>query len=209
MPLAYCGGNLTASAGKNCDDPIVGGVEKLFYIMNRRDLDIQAIKASLVTGQTNVYENIVFNVADPVKVAYKCDNLINVPATLAGGTYASRFNKVLSGVLLDDGVLASKFIQEIASKDFEGVAIIEHKFKDFSRDALAGSSSFEIIGLEVPLTSVGQEIKNDPADANSEGGWMFALGTLEPHARNYWYQTNYATTKNLFLMLDGGTELGE
>jgi hypothetical protein len=209
MPLAYCGGNLTAGAGKNCDDPIVGGVEKLFYIMNRRDLDIQAIKASLVTGKTNIYEDIVFNVANPVKVAYKCTNLVNAPANLAGGTYASRFNKVLSGVLLDDGAAAALFIDQLASKDFEGVAVIEHKFKDFTRATLAGSSSFEIIGLEVPLTSVGQEIKNDPADANSEGGWMFALGTLEPHSRNYWYQTDYATTKNLFLMLDGGSELGE
>jgi hypothetical protein len=115
----------------------------------------------------------------------------------------------LSGVLLDDGAAAALFIDQLASKEFEGVAVIEHKFKDFSRSALAGSSAFEIIGLEVPLTSVGQEIKNDPADANSEGGWMFALGTLEPHARNYWYQTDYATTKNLFLMLDGGSELGE
>lgn len=209
MPLAYCGGNLTAGAAKNCTDPIVGGVEKLFYIMNRRDLDIQAIKASLLAGKTNIFEDIVFNVADPVKVGFKCTNLINQVTTLAGGTYASRYNKVISGVLLDDGAEAALFADQLGSREFEGVAVIEHKFKDYGRTLLGASSSFEIIGLDVPLTSIGQEIKNDKADANSEGGWMFALGTLEPKSRNYWYQTDYATTKALFLALDGGTELGE
>ena len=208
MALAYCGADLAADLVKNCTNPIVEGAEKLFYIMNRRDLNISATLASKVVGMTNTYAGIVFNVADPVKKAFKCSNLINLVTTMAGGTYATRYQQVVSGVLLDDGSDVSAIIEALGSKEGEFVAVIEHKFKDFGRATHAGASAFQIIGLEVPLTSNGQEIKNDKADVNSAGGWMFALSALEPHARNYWFATSYAATQILFLSLDGGSELG-
>ena len=209
MASIYNGAELATDLVKNCNNPIVENVEKLSYLINRRDIDLSATIATKVSGMTNTYAGIVFNVADPVKRAFKCSNTINLVTTAAGGTYATRYQQVVSAVLLDDGSDVTAVIEALGSKEGEFVQVIEHKFKDFGRATHAGASAFQIIGIEVPLTSNGQEIKNDKADANSSGGWMFTLATLEPHARNYWYQTDYATTKALFLALDGGTELGE
>ena len=102
------------------------------------------------------------------------------------------------GALLDDGDVPGSMIDALTSKDGEFVMVVEHRFKDVGRTLSPGSSAFQIIGLDVPLTSTGQAIANDKNSADADGGWSFALATTEPKARAYWYSTSYTATKALF-----------
>ena len=196
MGRNFCGTkNLAVDLAKNCTDAVVEGVEKISYILNRADIDIEATKASFVTGSKGLYASLVRN--EGAK-AYKVDNTANLVSTKVDGTYANRVQHVVSGVLLDDGDVPGSVIDALASKDGEFVMVVEHKFKDLNRATNPGSSAFQIIGLDSPLSSTGQEIKNDKASADTLGGWAFALASTEPNARNYWFAASYSATKALF-----------
>ena len=59
MALTNCTATLAADLQKNCTDPVVGGIEKIGYIINRDDIDIAATKASKVVGSQNLYASLV------------------------------------------------------------------------------------------------------------------------------------------------------
>lgn len=195
MALTTCNVKLAADAQKNCDDPVVGGMEKPFIIFNREDVDIKATKASKVALSQNLYKTLVVKTG---KRGYWATNLDSLKTTKVDGKYTNRMQKVLTGALLDDGDIPASVIDSLASKDGKFLAVVEHIYKDFGRTLFPGSSAFEIIGLDVPLTSDGQAIENDSASADTDGGWAFALSTTEPKSRAYLYDTNYATTKTQF-----------
>ena len=195
MALTNCAATLAADLQKNCTDPVVGGIEKIGYIINRDDIDIAATKASKVAGSQNLYASLVRVIG---KKGYGCTNLSNLTSTKVDGTYTNKIQHVISGALLDDGDVPGSMIDALTSKDGEFVMVVEHRFKDVGRTLSPGSSAFQIIGLDVPLTSTGQAIANDKNSADTDGGWAFALATTEPKARAYWYSTSYTATKALF-----------
>ena len=195
MALNACASTLANDLVKNCADPVIGGLEKVAYILNRADIDIAATKASLVTGSNNVYASLVRLTG---KKGYKATNITNETTTKVDGTYVNKFQHVIKGALLDDGDIPGSVIEAISSGDGEFVAVVEYRFKDFSRTTSPGSSAFNIIGLDVPLTSKGQEIKNDKSSADTDGGWDFSLTCSDSHARTLWYSTSYTATKALF-----------
>lgn len=190
--------SLATDLVKNCTDPVLAGIEKISRIMNRADVDIQATKATKVSGSNNLYESLVIK---PTKRGYKVTNTINSVTTKVDGTYDNVFQKVVTGVLLDDGDVPSAMIEALGSKDGEFIMVIEHKFKDFGRSANPGSSAFEIIGIENPLTSNGQAIVNDKS-ADTRGGWAFGLACEEIKPRYYWMDSTYPATKLLFDALE-------
>ena len=195
MALGSCPVKLASDLAKNCIDSVVGGLEKDFYLANADDVDIAATKASKVAGSKNLYASLVMK--DGTK-AYLCDNLNNVVATKVDGLYASKIQKVITGALMDDGDVPGSIIDALSSNEGRFIAVVRHIYKDLGRTLSPGSSAFEIIGLDVPLTSKGQAIANDKNSADTDGGWAFALGTSEPRARAYWYATNYTATLALY-----------
>lgn len=202
MALGTCGSTLANDLLKNCSDVVVGGLEKEAYLINRKDIDIEATKATLVAGSNNIYAGLVLKVG---KKGYKCSNITNEATTKVDGTFNNKFQHVISGVLLDDGDEAGAIIEALSSKDGEFVAVVEYKYKDLNRSLSPGSSAFHIIGLDVPLTSDSQTIVNDKASADTDGGWSFALSCTDNHARTLWYAVSYTATKALFDAL--GTEV--
>ena len=195
MALGTCPVVLAGDLAKNCINPVVGGIEKDGFLVNYGDIDIEATKASKVAGSKNLYADLVLNVGTK---GYLCDNLSNLVATKVDGLYTSKMQKVLTGALLDDGDVPASIIDALSSNEGRFVAVVRHIFKDLGRTLSPGSSAFEIIGLDVPLTSKGQAIVNDANSADTDGGWAFALGTSEPKARAYWYSTSYTATKALY-----------
>jgi len=203
MSLTTCGEQLAANLVKNCADPVIGGIEKIGFIINRSDIDIAATKASKVVGSKNLYASLVLLTG---KKGYQCSSLSNLKSTKVDGTYTNKIQQVITGALLDDGDVPGSVIDSLISAEGEFVMVVEHKFKDLSRASSPGSSAFQIIGLDVPLTSKGQAVENDKASADTDGGWSFNLATSEPKARAYWYATNYTATKALFDALGTAVE---
>lgn len=195
MALGTCPVKLANDLAKNCTNPVVGGLEKDFFLLNYDDINIESTKASKVALSKNLYASLVVNVGAK---GYLCDNLNNVVATKVDGLYTSKMQKVITGALLDDGDIPGSIIDALSSNEGRFVAVVRHIYKDLGRAAFPGSSAFEIIGLDVPLTSKGQAIVNDANSADTDGGWAFALGTSEPKARAYWYSTSYTATKALY-----------
>ena len=193
MALTNCDAKLASDLKKNCLDPVVAGVEDGF-LFDRDDIDIEATKASKIAG-TNLYASLVRKTG---KKGYYMENIMPPKSTKEDGTYENRMLKVLSGALLDDGDVPATIIDALTSKHGKFIAVVRNTFVDHARATNPGSSAFEIIGLDVPLTCAGQATENDKASEATNGGWTFALGTKEPKARNYWYSTSYDATRALY-----------
>lgn len=195
MALKTCSSTVANDLLKNCADVVVGGLEKVAWLINREDIDIAATKATLLAGSNNIYSGLVLKTG---KKGYKCSNITNEVTTKVDGTFNNKFQHVITGALLDDGDVAGAIIEALSSNSGEFVAVVEYKYKDLNRAAAPGSSAFHIIGLDVPLTSEGQEIVNDKSSADTDGGWSFALSCTDGHARTLWFAENYTATKALF-----------
>lgn len=193
MPITNCVPKLAVDLKKNCIDPVVAGVEDGF-LFDRDDIDIEATKATKITG-TNLYASLVRKTG---KKGYYMENILPPKTTKEDGTYENRMLKVLSGALLDDGDVPATIIDALTSKQGKFIAVVRNTFVDHGRTVNPGSSAFEIIGLDIPLTCAGQATENDKASEATNGGWAFALGAKEPKARNYWYSTSYDATLALF-----------
>jgi len=202
MALTNCNTTLASDLLKNCSDVVVGGLEKIAYLINREDVDIEATKATLVSGSNNIYSGLILKTG---KKGYKCSNITNEVTTKVDGTFNNKFQHTISGALLDDGDVAGGIIEALSSNSGEFVAVVEYKYKDLNRSVSPGSSAFHIIGLDVPLTSEGQEIVNDKSSEDTDGGWSFALSCTDGHARTLWFAETYTATKALFDAL--GTEV--
>ena len=194
MALGTCAGAVASDLLRNCTDPVVGGVEKIGWLLNKADVDIAATKASKVAGSNNLYASLVRLQG---KKGYKIENISNEATTKVDGTYVNTFQHVISGALLDDGDVPGAVIEALCG-DGEFVAVIEYRYKDLGRTLSPGSSAFHIIGLDSPLTSKGQEVKNDKSSADTSGGWHFALSCTDNRARTGWYSNSYTATKALF-----------
>ena len=199
MGKNYCPTSLAGNLTKNCTDGLVMGVEKIGKLINWDDVDIEATKASFVTDSKNTYASLVIKKG---KKAYRMGNISNLTTTKVDGAYSSKFQHVISGAILDDGDDVGAIVEALGSNEGKFIAVVEHKFKDFGRSSRPGSSSFQIIGLDVPLTSNGQTIANDKNSADTDGGWAFALACSDNAARTLWYSTSYAATKALFDALE-------
>lgn len=184
---------IAANLIKNCDDPVSSGIEKKAYIYNRGDLNLQTILASLISGSANTYSAFSLKAG---KRGFQISNALSYINTKTDSIHETEYQKVVSGILLDDGTGAAEIIEAIGGKDNEFVIVVEHKFKDYSRNLRPASSAFEIIGLEGGLTSNGQSIVNDKT-ADTKGGWLFSLSCNEIKPRYYFYSTNYSASKTV------------
>lgn len=194
MAMTFCYTALATEGVKNCEDPIVGGIERTGYLLNRADVDLVE---TLSAASPNTITEFVVKTG---KRGYKLDNLLNLVTTKVDGTSANRFQKVLTATVLNDGTNNTLFIEQVADRDFEGVAVIRHKFKDANG---GDNASIEVIGLFVGLSSNGQAIANDKNSADTLGGWSVTLATTEPKARVYWLDAEgAAATDALFDALE-------
>lgn len=196
MPLTTCPKKLASDMAKNCVNPIELGKEKLGYLFNRDEIDIEATLATKIAGSNNLYASLVRKTGAK---GYAMTNVVNEVVTKVDGTHVNKFQHVISAVLLDDGDVPGAIIESLSNKDGAGfIAVTENIFKDFGRTLSGGSSAFQIDGLETPLRSDGQEIKNDKASADTSGGWNFALACTDNKPRTGWFSTSYTATKALF-----------
>ena len=195
MALGTCAVKLAAAATRNCSDPVTVDTVKQGYILNVEDVDIEATKASYISGSNNIYSTLAVKVG---KKGYAASHLLPPKTTKNDGTYINTYTKVVMGTLLDDGDVPASVIEALGSKDGRFIVVYEHDYKDLSRTLSPGSSAFEIFGLETPMNATGQAIERDKASADTHGGWTFGLQCIEQKPEYLWYDGTYGATKTSF-----------
>jgi hypothetical protein len=196
MPITTCEKKVAAELTANCINPIVEGKEKHGYLHNRSDIDIEATLATKIAGSNNLYASLVRKVGTK---GYLMTNVLDEDVEKVDGANVNRWKHVITGTLLDDGDVPGSIIEALGRKDGAGfITVTENIYKDFGRSLSPGSSAFQIDGLETPLRSTGQSIKNTKSSADTAGGWSFGLQCEDNHPRTGWYSTSYTATKALF-----------
>jgi len=196
MPLTSCGKTVAVDLAANCLNPIIEGKEMIGWIFNRNDIDIAATIASKVSGSNNLYASLVRKIGTK---GYAITNVKDEDVEKVDGANVNRWKHVVTGVLLDDGDSVGAIMEALGSKLNPGFIIVtENIHKDISRAALAGGSAFQIDGLETPMRSTGQAIKNTKSSAETAGGWSFGLQCEDNKPRTGWLATTYTATKALF-----------
>jgi len=196
MPVTSCNKKLAADLAANCTNPVVEGKELNGYLLNRSDVDIEATIATKIAGSNNLYASVIRKAGAK---GYQMTNVKDEDVEKVDGANVNRWKHVLSFVLLDDGDVPGSVIESLGRKDGDGfVAVTENIYKDFGRTLSPGSSAFQIDGLETPLRSTGQSIKNTKSSTDTAGGWSAGLQCEDNHPRTGWYSTSYTATKALF-----------
>lgn len=196
MALNSCEKKLAADLTANCTNMIVEGKEKNGFLFNRDEIDIAATLASKVAGSNNLYASLVRKVGAK---GYLMTNVLDEDVEKVDGTNVNRWKHVLTFTLLDDGDVPGATVEALGRKDGAGfIAVTESIYKDHGRAINPGSSAFQIDGLEVPLRSTGQPLKNTKSSADTVGGWSCGLQCEDNHPRTGWYSTSYSATKALF-----------
>lgn len=196
MALNSCEQKLAADLTANCINVVVEGKEKNGFLFNRDEIDIAATLATKVAGSHNLYASLVRKVGAK---GYLMTNVLDEDVEKVDGTNVNRWKHVLTFTLLDDGDVPGATIEALGRKDGAGfIAVTESIYKDYGRATNPGSSAFQIDGLEVPLRSTGQPLKNTKSSADTVGGWSCGLQCEDNHPRTGWYSTSYAATKALF-----------
>ena len=196
MSLTSCDKVLAADVAQDCSSKIIEGKERRGFLFNRADIDIAATIASKVAGSNNLYASLVVK---STKKGYLMTKVMDEDVEKVDGKSTNRWKHVLTFNLLDDGDVPGATIESLGSQENDGfIAVTENIFKDLGRTTNPGSSAFQIDGLEVPLRSTGQPIKNTKSSADTAGGWSCGLQCEDNHPRTGWYSTSYTATKALF-----------
>lgn len=196
MPLNSCEKKLAVDLSANCTNPVIEGKELNGFLFNRGDIDIPATLATKIVGSNNLYASLVRVTGAK---GYLMTNVKDEDVEKTDGANVNRWKHVLTFTLMDDGDVPGATIEALGRKDGAGfISVTEGIYKDFGRTLSPGSSAFQIDGLETPLRSTGQSIKNTKSSTDTAGGWSVGLQCEDNHPRTGWYAVSYTATKALF-----------
>ena len=183
MAINNCDYLIKGGLVPDCEKPLVGGYETEALILNFDEVMFECLTTA-PRGEWNAAVRKVGTMGYPIKM---------IGATPFNGTAktgvispaGNRVQKTVKFVFADSGL----------SADNQADLLHNGKFIIITRPLDAGSdgkSKFEIIGKESPLRlSASSQDRNS---ADTHGGWDFTLTTTEPHAGNYFWDTDLATT---------------
>lgn len=194
-----CDYKLAQNIGASCDNPIVQGLKNKGYIMNYDDIDFDSVQRDsdnnlIVTSLTLLSGKKAYSAYVPGKTPFT-----GTKSELSTGTYANKFNKTASIVVLDSGPdVAKNIINNLANGKF--VFIMENKYQGDDK-----KNTFEIYGLEQGLTA--SEITNEKYSEDTDGGWAVTL--IEENAPSsgiFLFSESIKATRSLLDSLLTGTK---
>lgn len=170
--MSYCDNLLKGNIQPDCTNPVTRGIEANGYIVNRKDVDFDAL---------TITDNKVASLSLKTEAkAYKIHVPSNTPfsgttTTLEAGTHRNSFTHNVGFVILDNGPkVVSDIVQPLANGEF--VIVYENKFK--GKD---GKSAFQVVGLDQGLKA--STLENDKWSEDTEGGWNVVMTeTKSPRA---------------------------
>lgn len=180
----------------SCTDPITPGLEQVGVIMNREDIDFDAV--TFDTSRPNVISAMTMLKG---KKGYKIKVLGNTPFTGTGtsfvaGNYQNTFTHTVQFVVLDNGPdVCENVINKLANGKF--VIVLENSYKGLNRDSNKGDSAFQVYGFNQGL--VASAIENDKYSEDSNGGWLVTMQeTKVANSGTFIYAGSYASSKAVF-----------
>lgn len=186
----------------SCTDPIVPGLEQEGVIMNRADIDFDAVTYD--ESRPNVLKNLTMLKG---KRGYKIRVLGNTPFTGTGtsfvaGNYQNTFTNTVQFVVLDNSPdVCEKVIDMLANGKF--VIVLENSYKGLNKATNKGDAAFQVYGFGQGL--VASAIENDKYSEDTNGGWLVTMQeTKAANSGIFLYAGTYAASKTLF---DGLTEI--
>lgn len=193
---SVCDYLLTQDIQASCTDPVNPGLEQNGVIINRAELDFDAITFDPSRG------NVISAMAMlSGKKAYKIKVLGNTPFSGTGtsfvaGNYQNTFTHTVQFVVLDNGPdVCESVIDALANGKF--IIILENSFKALGKETNKGDAAFQIYGYNQGL--VASAIENDKYSEESNGGWLVTMQeTKAPNSGMFLYAGSYASSKAVF-----------
>lgn len=186
----------------SCTDPIVPGLEQEAVIMNRADIDFDAVAYD--ETRSNVLKNLAMLKG---KRGYKIRVLGSTPfsgtsTSFVAGNYQNTFTNTVQFVVLDNSPdVCKNVIDMLANGKF--VIVLENSYKGLNKASNKGDAAFQVYGFGQGL--VASAIENDKYSEDTNGGWLVTMQeTKASNSGIFLYAGSYAASKTLF---DGLTEI--
>ena len=194
--MSYCDGIISQDILQDCENPVVGGVERTGIIVNRSDIDFSLTEFE--TG-ADARKNVITKIGlKDGKKAYRVVISTNQPftgtiTTLEVGTNRNTFtNNVGMVILNNDPDVCANVIDGLATGEF--VCILENKYKNINKDTNPGDSAFQIYGYYQGLSTT--TLENDKYSEDTEGGWNVVLTEANsPKSALFYFDTDINTTR--------------
>lgn len=180
----------------SCTDPITPGIEQDGVIVNRADIDFDA-----VTFNESLPNAVSALSLKAGKKGYRIKVLGNTPFTGTGtsfvaGNYQNTFTHTVQFVVLDNGPdVCKNVIDNLANGKF--VIALENNYKGLNKTTNKGSAAFQLYGFNNGL--VASAIENDKYSEDSNGGWLVTMQeTRSSNSGMFIYAGDYAKSKAVF-----------
>jgi len=185
--MATTCGNITASYGFDCANPLQGGTADRAYIMNYEDW--RAATLGFAVNNLVIESIVLAGLAKAFYVDGK--NNSNAPSfQLVKQTYADVYDHMFNFLVFDLANDKKKALNDMVGGKY--VVIFENNFRGNSAEA-----TFEVLGA-----NAGMEFKTltrNPLDNDNQGAYVINMGTQEtgkePFMPYSFFDTDYATTK--------------
>lgn len=184
--MAVCTYLLEKEIGTDCTNPIVTGLKKIGYIINKDDI------ASITRDASNHHLITAISLATGKK-AYHIYQNGNTPftgtkSTAKDGKVSGKFDHVVSFIVGNDGPDVNlDIIDKLNNGKF--VVIVEKEYT-----STTGNNVFQVFGTRKGM--VRTALEQDPYSADTDGGWNVELTETDcPVASDYIFDTSIATTR--------------
>lgn len=184
MAITNCNYLMDASLVPDCVNPLVAGYEEEALLLNFDDIVSFECLTDKPRGEWNAVVRKVGTMGYPIKMIGATPFSGTVKAGVVGAS-GNRTQKTVQFTFADAGLSADNKVDILHNGKFVVIMRPLHAGSD-------AKSKFEIIGKESPLRLTASAQDRNSADTN--GGYTITLQTTEPHAGNYLWDTNYATT---------------
>lgn len=188
--MANCDSVISRDIQAGCDNPLIGQLENLAYIINRDDIDFDNC----------VYGTTAFTLTDIVlkagKTAYKVhqlgDSFTGAGTEMEKKRFKNTWATTFPFIIFDNDPETKENVEGIANGRF--VVIWENKYKNSLKAGTPGDSTFETVGFKLGLKcETFTSLKYDP---DSLGGWVAELKELGgPSTPLTIYKNDVATTR--------------
>lgn len=184
--MAVCTYLLAQEIGADCDNPIVPGLKKIGYIINKSDI------TSITRSSTNHHIISAITLATGKK-AYHIYQNGNTPfngskTTAKDGNVSGKYDNVASFIVGNDGPdINLNIIDKLNNGKF--IVIMEREYRNSS-----GNNAFVVMGSRKGMIRTAME--QDAYSSDTDGGWSVELTEADcPVAPDYFWDTNESTTR--------------
>lgn len=200
MATITCDSLISQNIAKDCANPMVQGVERKGWIINRKDVDFANVE--FVEGSTNQVSALPLLTG---KKAYTIEQYGTTPFTgsstvLTPGTYGGSVTNNISFVVPNNSPAVAENILD-AFLDGEFIVILENKQKGLQSDN--GASAFQIFGYWQGLTLA--ESTRELYSDETRGGYPISLTeTNAPKSAMFLNAGTYEATRTLLNTMTSG-----